>query len=265
MTIATNYQISPSLLRSEIRNGKFKKPTSGFAPGHIQTNVAILPKKYAFDFLLFCQRNPKPCPIIEVLEPGKYEAQLTAPNSDIRSDVPLYRVYEHGILTQETNNITNIWTSDLVTFLLGCSFSFESALKNNGINLAHIKNNTNVSMYITNIPTSPAGMFSGPMVVSMRPIPNNKVIRSVQVTSRFPEVHGAPIHIGNPELIGIDDIYAPHFGDAPELNPGDVPVFWACGVTPQAIAMNSKPSIMITHSPGHMFVTDKMDEDYSIL
>ena len=265
MTSLIQSNISPQNLRQSIRNGQFCQPTSGFAPGHIQTNVAILPKQYAFDFLLFCQRNPKPCPLIEVLEPGEFEAKITAPGSDLRTDVPLYRVYTNGILTDETQNIKPLWQDDYVTFLLGCSFSFETALINNGIQLAHIDNCINVSMYITNIPTTPSGAFSGPLVVSMRSIPSELVVRSVQVTSRFPDVHGSPIHIGDPAKIGIKDLNYPDFGDPPLIKPGETPVFWACGVTPQSVAMNSKPSIMITHSPGHMFVTDKKDEDYSIL
>ena len=265
MTSLIQSNISPQNLRQSIRNGQFCQPTSGFAPGHIQTNVAILPKQYAFDFLLFCQRNPKPCPLIEVLEPGEFEAKITAPGSDLRTDVPLYRVYTNGILTDETQNIKPLWKDDYVTFLLGCSFSFETALINNGIQLAHIDNCINVSMYITNIPTTPSGAFSGPLVVSMRSIPSELVVRSVQVTSRFPDVHGSPIHIGDPTKIGIKDLNYPDFGDPPLIKPGETPVFWACGVTPQSVAMNSKPSIMITHSPGHMFVTDKKDEDYSIL
>ena len=265
MTSLIQSNISPQNLRQSIREGKFYKPTSGFAPGHIQTNVAILPKQYAFDFLLFCQRNPKPCPLIEVLEPGEFEAKITAPGSDIRTDVPLYRVYTNGTLSDEIQNIQKIWQDDYVTFLLGCSFSFETALINNGIKLAHIDNCTNVSMYITNIQTTPSGVFSGPLVVSMRSIPSDLVVRSVQVTSRYPDVHGSPIHIGDPKQIGISDLSSPDFGDPPEIHSGETPVFWACGVTPQSVAMNSKPSIMITHSPGHMFVTDKKDEDYSIL
>ena len=235
------------------------------APGFVQANLAILPRKNAFDFLLFCQRNPKPCPLIEVLEPGEIEAKLTAPGSDVRNDVPLYRVYKNGVLEEEIKSLENIWEKDFVTFMLGCSFSFEAALQNNGIRLPHFEKGTNVSMYITNIETASAGEFSGPMVVSMRSIPQEKVVRAVQVTSRFPSVHGSPIHVGSPEAIGISDISKPDFGDSTEINEGEVPVFWACGVTPQSVAMSSKPEIMITHAPGYMFITDKKDEEYSVL
>ena len=256
---------NPQELRKTIRSGSLIRPTSGLAPGYVQANLAILPKDKAFDFLLFCQRNPKPCPVIEVIEPGKVEAHVTAPGSDIRTDISKYRVYEQGELTDELNDLTDIWNQDYVSFLLGCSFSFESALMQNRIRLPHFEKGTNVSMFITDVETVPAGEFSGPMVVSMRAIPHDKVVRAVQVTSRFPSVHGSPVHVGDPSSIGIQDIQKPDFGEPTEFNPGDVPVFWACGVTPQSVAMNSRPPVMITHSPGHMFITDMRDEDYSII
>ena len=265
MTTISEVTLAPREIRSLIRNSKFERPTAGVAPGYVQANLAILPKELAFDFLLFCQRNPKPCPLIEVLEPGQIEVSTTAPKSDIRTDIPLYRVYENGEFKSEISNLQEIWEEDFVSFLLGCSFSFESALIKNGIRLPHFENGTNVSMYITNIPTVPAGPFSGPMVVSMRSIPQEKVVRAVQVTSRFPGGHGSPIHIGDPAAIGIDDLSKPDFGEPTIINEGEVPVFWACGVTPQSVAMSSKPPMMITHAPGHMFITDMKDEDYSVL
>ncbi|MEC7733092.1 MAG: putative hydro-lyase [Chloroflexota bacterium] len=265
MTTVTEVTLRPREIRNLIRSGKFERPTAGVAPGHVQANLAILPKELSFDFLLFCQRNPKPCPLIEVLEPGQIEVFTTAPKSDIRTDIPLYRVYENGEFTSEISDLQEVWKEDFVSFLLGCSFSFESALITNGIKLPHFENGTNVSMYITNIPTVPAGPFSGPMVVSMRSIPQEKVVRAVQVTSRFPGVHGSPIHIGDPLAIGIHDISKPDFGEPTTIKEGEVPVFWACGVTPQSVAMSSKPPIMITHAPGHMFITDMKDEDYSVL
>ena len=265
MTTVSGVTLAPGEIRNLIREGKFERPTSGVAPGYVQANLAILPKELAFDFLLFCQRNPKPCPLIEVLEPGQIEVATTAPNSDIRTDIPLYRVYENGKFASEISDLQEVWEDDFVSFLLGCSFSFESALITNGIRLPHFENGTNVSMYITNIPTVPAGPFSGPMVVSMRSIPQEKVVRAVQVTSRFPGVHGSPIHIGDPSAIGIHDISTPDFGEPTVINKGEVPVFWACGVTPQSVAMSSKPPIMVTHAPGHMFITDMKDEDYSVL
>jgi uncharacterized protein YcsI (UPF0317 family) len=219
----------------------------------------------AFDFLLFCQRNPKPCPLLEVVESGSPEPRQFAPGADLRVDVGKYRVYQHGELTAEVEDVSEYWRDDLVSFLLGCSFSFESALLRAGIGLRHIEAETNVPMYITNIQTVKAGKFSGPMVVSMRPIPEEKIVRAIQVTSRFPAVHGAPVHIGDPESIGIQDISRPDLGDPAEIRDGEVPVFWACGVTPQAVAMSSKPPFMITHSPGHMFITDVRDEDLAVL
>ena len=255
----------PREVRALIRRGELLRPTCGLVPGYTQANLVVLPKEFAFDFLLFCQRNPKPCPVLEVLEPGNYQPVLTAPTADIRVDVPLYRIYRDGELTSEEQDITKYWNREMVSFLLGCSFTFETALIRAGISLRHIDEGKNVSMYVTNIQTTPAGMFFGPMVVSMRPIPFAKVVRSVQITSRFPMVHGAPVHIGDPERIGIADLARPDYGDPVEVKDDESPVFWACGVTPQAVALKSKPPLMITHSPGHMFITDLLDEDLSIL
>jgi uncharacterized protein YcsI (UPF0317 family) len=252
--------------RQLIREGRFLQPTSGVAPGFVQTNVAILPRDVAFEFLLFCQRNPKPCPVVEVIEAGSVEAALTAPGSDIRTDVGLYRIFKNGELVDEPENLDSHWRDDLVTFLLGCSFSFEHALMSNGIELPYYGTERNVPMFITNIETAKSGPFSGPMVVSHRWIPRNKVVRAVQTTSRFPGTHGAPIHIGDPAAIGIADITKPDLGDVWEQgSDDDVPVFWACGVTPQTVAMESKPELMITHSPGRMFITDLVDEDLAVL
>jgi len=252
--------------RAEIRSKRFRQPTSGVAPGFVQANLAILPEESAFEFLLFCQRNPKPCPVIEVLESGTYEARITAPGSDVRTDVPKYRIYRNGTLESEVEDLLDAWTDDLVTFLLGCSFSFEKALLHNGIPLPHFEGGKNVAMFKTNIDTIPAGRFAGPMVVSMRWVPHNKVVRAVQATSRFPSTHGAPVHIGDPSFIGIADVMKPDFGDPwHPRSQDDVPVFWACGVTPQAVAMASQPPLVITHAPGSMFVTDLRDEDLAVI
>lgn len=255
----------PSQIRSLIRDGKYNGVTGSLAPGYVQANVVILPKEQAFDFLLFCQRNPRPCPMLEATEPGEFEPKLTSPAADIRTDVSRYRVFRDGQLMDEVSNIENLWREDLVTFLLGCSFTFESAIVEAGIPLWHWETGNNVTMYKTNIPTIPAGMFSGPMVVSMRPIHHKQIVRAVQVTSRFPGAHGAPIHIGNPSDIGIKDINNPDYGDRAEFDEGQVPVFWACGVTPQAVALQSKPPFMITHAPGYMFITDMKDTDLAAL
>lgn len=257
--------MKPSDIRKMIRRNALVKPTSGMANGYAQANLAILKKEHAFDFLLFCQRNPKPCPILDVTEPGSPIPQIVAPDADLRTDFPKYRIYRHGEFVEEVTDILNYWEDDMVAFLIGCSFSFENALLNNDIPVRHIEENCNVAMYKTNIPCIKAGKFEGPMVVSMRPIPEKDVVRAVQVTSRFPAVHGAPVHIGNPESIGIKDIHNPDFGDRVIIKEGEVPVFWACGVTPQAIAMQVKPELMITHAPGHMFITDIRDERFGVL
>ncbi|KXU18731.1 hypothetical protein WM41_0580 [Corynebacterium simulans] len=237
--------------------------TAGFADGFMQANLLAVPQEYAFDFLLFAQRNPKACPIVGVLEAGQYSSELLA-GGDIRTDIPGYRIFRDGELTDSVEDATESWTEDMVAFLIGCSFTFESALQENGITLAHIEQRRNVAMYRTNIATVPAGIFSGPLVVSMRPIPADQVADAVRITSRYPSVHGAPVHVGNPEAIGIEDLSRPDFGDAVDIPEGHIPVFWACGVTPQAEVMNSKPRLAITHQPGKMLVTDARDVDYQV-
>ncbi|WP_113880986.1 MULTISPECIES: putative hydro-lyase [Cytobacillus] len=258
-------QLNPDEARKLIRVQDWNNPTAGMANGFIQANLAILPKELAFEFLLFCQRNPKSCPIIDVTEPGSPVPILSAPNADIRTDLPKYRVYKNGELAEELSDITSYWNDDMVAFLIGCSFTFEDALLKNNIPIRHIEENRNVPMYITNVGCVGAGRFEGPMVVSMRPMTEKEAIRAVQVTSRFPSVHGAPVHIGNPEAIGINNVQRPDFGDAVTIKDGEVPVFWACGVTPQAVAMHVKPEIIITHAPGHMFITDLKNEEFSVL
>ncbi len=257
--------LSPQQARQLIRAGKLCRPTSGVSQGYAQANLAILPKDLAYDFLLFAQRNPKPCPILDVTEVGSPEPRLVGSGADLRYDIAKYRVYRKGEFVEEVNNLEAYWTKDMVGFLLGCSFSFETALLKNDVPVRHIEEGCNVPMFITNIPCTPAGVFSGPMVVSMRPIPEKMVVRAVQVTSRFPAVHGAPVHVGAPESIGIRDLSKPDFGDAVTVRPGEVPVFWACGVTPQAVAMNTKPELMITHAPGYMFICDTTDESYGVI
>ena len=237
--------------------------TAGFSAGFAQANLIALEKKYAFDFLLFAQRNPKPCPLLGVLEPGQVSSDLLA-DGDIRTDIPSYRVYSHGSLIDEPTDATAYWTENTVAFVIGCSFTFEQALLDNNVPVAHIEQGVNVPMYLTNIDCEPAGAFSGKMVVSMRPIPAGLVSDAVRVTSRYPAVHGAPVHVGEPGLIGIDDLAAPDFGDAVDIPAGWVPVFWACGVTPQSIVMSSKPELAICHSPGKMLITDVRDVAYQV-
>jgi uncharacterized protein YcsI (UPF0317 family) len=247
---------SPAAVRTACRAGHLKDTTAGLSSSYAQANLVVVPGDLAFDFLVFCQRNPKPCPVLDVTEIGNAEPVQTAPGADLRTDLPRYRVYERGELVDEPFDISVLWNKNMAGFLLGCSFTFEQAMIDAGIPVRHIDSGRVVSMYRTNIPCIPAGPFHGNMVVSLRMIPVENVVRAVQVTSRFPAVHGAPVHIGNPADIGIEDLGNPDYGDPPVSESGDVPVFWACGVTPQAIAMQTRPELMITHAPGSMFVTD---------
>jgi uncharacterized protein YcsI (UPF0317 family) len=242
--------------RRRIRTGAFTGPTSGLAPGNVQANLAILPKAIANDFLRFAQANPKPCPVLAVSEPGDPSFPTLGHDVDIRTDIPRYRVWRHGELVEEPTDIRHVWRDDLVSFAIGCSFSFEEALIEDGIEVRHIALDCNVPMYRTSIPCVPAGVFHGPLVVSMRPLRPADAIRAVQITSRFPSVHGAPVHIGLSEQIGIKDISKPDYGDAVPVGPDELPVFWACGVTPQAAVAAVKPEFCITHAPGSMLITD---------
>ncbi len=242
--------------RLRIRAGGFTGPTSGLAPGHVQANLVILPRDRAHDFLRFAQANPKPCPVLAVSEEGDPRFPTLGLDLDVRTDLPRYRVWRNGELVAEPNDVLDIWRDDLVSFAIGCSFSFEEALIEDGIEVRHIARGSNVPMYRTNIPCVPAGVFSGPLVVSMRPLKPADAIRAVQITSRFPSVHGAPVHLGFPELIGITDIGKPDYGDAVPVGPDELPVFWACGVTPQAAIVQARPTFCITHAPGSMLITD---------
>jgi uncharacterized protein YcsI (UPF0317 family) len=248
-------------VRRLAREGELTGPTPGLAPGFVQANLVVVPRDLAFDFLLFCQRNPKPCPLLDVTEPGSPEPKLIAPGADVRTDVPRYRVYRHGELMDEPTDLQRWWSDDLVAFLLGCSFTFENALLQAGVPIRHIEQGRNVPMYRTNILCRPAGVFHGPMVVSMRPLTPAQALRATTICSRFPRAHGAPIHIGDPQGIGIANLEKPDFGDPVEIRPGETPVFWACGVTPQAVGMEAKPALLLTHKPGHMFLTDLRDTD----
>jgi uncharacterized protein YcsI (UPF0317 family) len=248
-------------LRAACRAGAHTEPTPGLSLGYVQANLVILPKDWAFEFLLFCQRNPKPCPVLDVTEPGDPEAKFVAPGSDLRTDLPAYRVWKHGELVDEPLNVTHLWRDDLVSFLIGCSFTFENALLTAGVPVRHIEQKLNVPMYRTSILCKSAGRFSGPLVVSMRPLTPAQVVRATQICSRFPRAHGAPVHFGEAAAIGIRDVNAPDFGDVVDIRAGEVPVFWACGVTPQAALARAKPPLAITHKPGHMFLTDLKDTD----
>ena len=247
--------MTPARVRAACRDGSLDRPTSGLADGFVQANLMVVPREAAFDFLLFCQRNPKPCPLVEVVEAGRVEPAC-APGADLRTDLPRYRVYRDGRLSEERTEVRDLWTDDLVAFLIGCSFSFEEALAEAGVPLRHVEACSNVPMYRTRVPTVPAGRFHGPLVVSMRPVPASQVPLAVRVTGRFERVHGAPVHVGEPAALGIADLSRPDFGDPVEIRPGELPVFWACGVTPQAAALASRLPFCITHAPGYMFVSD---------
>lgn len=263
-------QITPSELttgaavRVACRAGLWTKPTCGLADGFAQANLVVLPKSLAFDFLLFCQRNPQPCPLLDVTELGDPIPRQVAPSGDLRTDLPRYRVWKNGELVDEPTDIVNDWQDDFVSFVIGCSFTFEAAMLRAGLPVRHIELGVNVPMFRTNIACRPAGVFHGPLVVSMRPLTPSDAVRAVQITSRYPAVHGAPVHIGDPSAIGITDISRPDFGDAVPIHAGEVPVFWACGVTPQAAIMAAKPPLIITHSPGCMFVTDIRDKELAV-
>lgn len=247
---------TPQQMRHIIRSGKYDKPTSGLCPGYAQANLIVLPREQAYDFLLFAQRNPKPCPILEVTEVGQRQCHTIASDCDIATDFPRYRIYRNGKLDAEVTDVSDYWRDDLVSFVIGCSFSFESELVEAGIEMRHNTMGRNVSMYVTNIACQPAGIMHGNMVVSMRPIPYDQVVQAVQISGQIPKVHGAPIHIGDPSVIGIKDISKPDFGDAVDIRDGEVPVFWPCGVTPQSVVMSVKPEFAITHAPGCMLITD---------
>ncbi len=251
--------------RLRVRAGVATGPTAGLAPGFVQANLAILPADLAHDFLRFAHANPKPCPVLAVSEAGDPRLPALASDLDIRTDLPRYRVWRDGVLTDEPTDIRDFWRDDLVSFAIGCSFSFEAALVEAGLELRHLSCGSNVPMWRTNIACVPAGRFAGPMVVSMRPFRPADAIRAIQITSRFPAVHGAPVHVGLPEAIGISDLARPDYGDAVPVRADELPVFWACGVTPQAVIAAAKPAFCITHAPGSMLVTDLVNADFGVM
>ncbi|MFO7689204.1 MAG: putative hydro-lyase [Cryobacterium sp.] len=254
--------LTPAEARGLFRAG-LSVPTAGWSRGYTQANLLIVPQQQASELLLFAQRNPQACPVLGVLEAGEVSGPLLA-GGDIRTDVGRYTVYENGVLVAEPRDLLSWWRPDLVTVIVGCSFTFEAALQAAGIAMRHIDQKVNVPMYRTNRRAVEAGSLGGPLVVSMRPIPANRVADAVRITARFPAVHGAPVHVGDPADIGIPELSRPDFGDAVALQPGDVPVFWACGVTPQAAVMESRPALAIGHAPGHMLITDARDTDYEV-
>lgn len=256
---------SPPAIRARIRRGEHPGNTSGLAPGFVQCNLVILPEAHAHDFLRFCQANPRPCPLI-AMNPAPGDPGLPALGDiDIRRDVPQYRVFENGRVGDDVADIDALWREDLVVFALGCSFSFEEALLADGLDVRNVSEGVNVPMYRTDMACTPAGPFAGNMVVSMRPFTAADAIRAIQICTRFPAVHGAPVHLGDPAVIGIGDLARPDFGDAVTVNQGEIPVFWACGVTPQVALENARLPFAITHSPGCMLVTDLRNSHLAIL
>lgn len=246
--------------RLRIRRGDWSGHTSGLADRHVQGNLVVLPQAQAADFLRYCERNPKPCPVLAVSEPGATGLPALGADIDLRHDLPRYRVWRDGALVDEPTEVAGLWQDDFVAVVIGCSFSFEQALLDEGIALRHLAQGRNVAMYRSNIATVPAGPFCGPMVVSMRPLPAAQAIRAVEITARFPDVHGSPVHLGDPALIGITDLSRPDYGDPVEVLPGELPVFWACGVTPQAALVQARPPLCITHAPGSMLITDLLNQ-----
>lgn len=253
----------PKQIRTEIHKGQLSRTTAGLCPGYAQTNVVAIPKEFALEFMIFCQRNPKACPILEMIDNGDAEPHRMAPGANLRTDISVYHVFQDGVLT-EYSDVSALWRPDLVTFLLGCSFTFEDAMIRAGIPIRHIEEDKNVPMYSTNQLCDPAGRFTTHLVVSMRPVPANLVTRVIQVTSRFPGVHGAPIHIGDPKGLGIMDLSVPDFGDSVSIYPNEIPVFWASGVTATSAVQHARLPFVITNAPGFMFITDRQDEDLAL-
>jgi len=256
--------LQPRELRALFTEGAWRKPTLGLALGYLQANLAVVPKEDAWDFLMFCQRNPKPCPLMEVTEPGSPIVRDIAPGADLSTSLPRYRVFKDGKLESEPHDVRDQWPDDAIGFLLGCSLTFEAALLSVGVPMRHLEADRNAPVYVTDVACRPAGKFSGPLVVSMRPIPAHLVARAVTITSRYPWGHGAPMHIGDPGALGITNLERVDFGDAPVMRPGDVPVFWGCGITPQLAVAQAKSRYMIAHYPEHMFIADRTSEEDAV-
>ncbi len=248
--------LGPREVRQRCRTGEHTGPTCGLAPGYVQANLVICRVAVAGDFAAFCRMNPRPCPQLEMTAAGSFEPKDPAPGADLRTDVPRYRVLRDGISVDRPTSITHLWQNDFVAFLLGCSFTFERALIEAGLPVRHIEQGRNVPMYRTHIECKPAGPFRGPLVVSMRPMTPSQAEQAARITEQFPLAHGGPIHLGDPSAIGISDLHYPDYGDSVTIRPGEIPVFWACGVTPMEAILQARLDLAITHEPGHMFVTD---------
>ncbi len=247
-------------VRAAIRAGRYAGHTAGLAAGKLQCNLAILPEEFALDFLRFCQRNPKPCPIVGVADTGNPFLPTLGHDIDIRRDVSKYRIFRDGVFSDEVTEIADLWTDDLVTVALGCSFTFENALIRHGIPVRHVEQGRNVPMFKSNIDLAPAGPFSGKMVVTMRPVKAAQVEEARKISARYPQAHGAPIAAGDPQQLGITDLSQPDWGEAVDIHDGEIPVYWACGVTPQNVLLDAKLPICITHSPGHMLISDVAED-----
>lgn len=254
---------SPADFRRAVRSGAFDAPTAGQCLGHVHTNLVIVPADAADEFAEFCRLNPQPCPLVARTLSGDAEPRGVAPGADLRCDVPRYRAFRNGVpQSVEPSEVFDLWQDDFVAFLLGCSFTFENALEAAGLHVRHIHERRNVPMFRTSVPCQGAGRFQGNLVVSMRPYRPEQVDEVRRITSRYPRMHGAPVHVGDPAAIGIHDLHHPEFGEAVTIQPDEVPVFWACGVTPQLALLNARLPLAITHSPGYMFVTDMRDEEF---
>ncbi|WP_342628725.1 putative hydro-lyase [Nguyenibacter vanlangensis] len=250
------FDASPAEVRRLCRTGQVTDVTAGMATGYIQANIVMLPAALADAFHEFCLKNPKSCPLVGMSRPGESGIPALGADLDLRTDLPRYRIWRNGVLTAEVSDLGDYWQDDLVTFALGCSFSFENVLTACGIPMRHLQTGKGVSMYRTNIACTPVGPFSGPVVVSMRPFRSQDIIKAVEISSAIPLAHGAPVHIGFPAEIGIADVNVPDYGDVTPVAENELPVFWACGVTPQAVLAASMPEFAITHAPGAMLVTD---------
>jgi uncharacterized protein YcsI (UPF0317 family) len=257
--------MTPQDFRQQVRSKTITGPTAGYCGDYAQANLAIIPSRFAADFMRFCVLNPRACPLLGVGEPGAWSIPSIGSDIDIRTDGPAYNVYRDGELCEQPDDITEHWRDDLVAFAIGCSFSFEQALLREQIPLRHQQEAVNVPMYRTSVPNEKAGPFGGQLVVSMRPLSGAHAIRAVQITSRFPAVHGAPVHLGDPAVLGIRDLTRPDYGDAVSIRDGEVPVFWACGVTPQSAINSARLPFAIAHRPGHMLMTDILNTSLAVM
>lgn len=264
---ARNQHVAPHIARADrlrIRAG-YSGNTSGMAPGYGQGNLVVLPRDWADDFKRYCQANTTPCPLIGMTEPGSSLVPMLGDDIDLRTDLPRYRVWKDGVLEREVTDISDLWQDDFVGFVIGCSLSFEFALQQAGLAVRHVDEEKVVPMYRTSLMTQLVGAFGGPMIVSMRPYTLEQAAIATEICAKLPGAHGAPVHIGDPSAIGIADVNTPDEGEPTAIEAGEVPVFWGCGVTPQAAVMSARPPICITHAPGYMLLCDQLTEDLRLI